>query len=309
MPTDWSPELTPSQAAIRLWQYGYFHEGQPGEEQEAAHVTDWEDGSLADAMQYYQGTYLDTLTAMATAEDSSFEDDGQPDPFTEQLLTTPRCGFPDTRAAMKSRFGIDPEEARWPDPCKDDLTFARLFDTINQSLDKAGTDEAYKLACWSWTEELQLRLQVDNSLGKGASVWAGKGALSGGVLAWSYLAQNSCAVHLEQRYNTRVEWSQRYLRAVACHEIGHAIGLGHLNTQSSLMYPYARISVYQPHATDIAAALQLGYKKRTNTPEPPDPPDPPTGDPIIRTEVVYQSGKREYFTPAGSGGGNGGTDW
>lgn len=308
MPTDWEPELTPSEAAIRLWQYGYFHEGQPGEEQEAVHVRDWENGSLSDAMQYFQGTYLDQLSVMASAEDVTFEDDGMPDPFTEQLLITPRCGFPDTRAAMKSRYGIDPEEARWPDPCKDTLTFARLFDTLNQSLDKEGTDEAYKLACWSWTEELQLQLTVDNSKGKGASIWAGKGALSGGVLAWSYLAQNSCFVHLEQRYNTRVEWSQRYLRAVACHELGHAIGLGHLNSQSALMYPYARISVYQPAEADIAAALQLGYKKRTDTPDPPDPPDPPTGDPITRIETVYKSGKREYFIPAGSNPGDG-TDW
>jgi hypothetical protein len=308
MPTDWEPELTPSQAAVRLWQWGYYHDGAPGEEQSAADCTTWDDGSLEDALSFFQGKYFDSLGAMAAQEKSDWQDDGLIDPYTEYLLKTPRCGFPDTVPAMRSRYGVDPMNAKWPDACKDDLTFARLFDILNQALDQDGTDAAFELACGSWNEALKLNLRVNNALGKGASIWAGSGSLSGGVLAWSYLAQNSCAVHLEQRYNTRVEWSQRYLRAVACHELGHALGLGHLQTQEALMYPYARISVYQPAAPDITAALQLGYKKRED-PVPPDPdPEPDPHDTIVRVETVYQSGRRDHFIPAESNGGNG-TDW
>ena len=200
-------------------------------------------------------------------------------------------------------------ESRWPDACKDKLTFARLFKLLNNSLDEAETDQSYDLATSAWTDELELLLTVDNSLGKGASIWADSGRLNGGVLAWSYLAQNSCAVHLEQRYNTAVQWSVRYLQAVACHELGHALGLGHLQTEAALMYPYARISVYEPQAPDINACLQLGYKKRTGTPpDPPDPPDPPLGDPVVRIETIHKSGRRSQFVPEGSDGGNG-TDW
>jgi hypothetical protein len=308
MPTNWEPELTPSQVAVRLWQWGYFHEGCPGEEQAAVHVTDWGQGDMEDALAFFQSTYFDILSGMAMREGGTFDDDGLMDPYTEQLLETPRCGFPDTLPAMQSRYGVDPLQARWPDACKDEITFARLFETLNASLDKAGTDASFQLACESWTENLNLKLVINNALGRGASIWAGSGPLSGGVLAWSYLAQNSCAVHLEQRYNTRVDWTQRYLRAVACHEIGHALGLGHLQTEQALMYPYARVSVFEPATPDITAALQLGYKKR-ETPVPPTPgPTPAPDDPIVRLEAVFSTGKREHFFPAGSNGG-GGTDW
>lgn len=307
MPTNWEPEISPPVAAVHLWQYGFFHSGEASEVHEAAKVTDWEAGDLADALEWFQGTYFDQLSAMAKAEGQTFDADGAMDPYTERLLTMPRCGFPDTQEAVRSRYGVDPQESRWPDACKDVLTFARLFDTLNDSLDMAGTNAAFELACADWSERLQLLLTIDNSQGKSAEIWADKGALSGGVLAWSYLAQNSCAVHLEQRYNTRVSWSQRYLRAVSCHELGHALGLGHLNSESALMYPYARVSIYEPQELDIKAAVALGYRERT-TPVPPGPgPTPEPEDPIARLEAVFRSGKREVFLPAGSNGG--GTDW
>ena len=308
MPTDWTPELTPSQAAVRLWQYGYFNDGVIGAEQEAVHITEWETSDLEQSIEWFQDVYFETLERMAKAEGKMFESDGRNDPYTEALLLAPRCGFPDTAEAVRSRYGIEPMEARWPDPCKDKLTFARLFELINNSLDVEQTNRAYLDATSAWSEELELMITINNSLGKGASIWAGKGSLSGGVLAWSYLAQNSCQVHLEQRYNTRVDWNQRYLQAVSCHELGHAIGLGHLNTEAALMYPYARQSVYEPQAPDIAACLQLGYKKRTGTPPDPPDPEPPLGDPVVRIETIHKSGRRSQFVPASSDGGSG-TEW
>ncbi len=57
------------------------------------------------------------------------------------------------------------------------------------------------------------------------------------------------------------------LLAVAAHEIGHAIGLGHSTDSNALMYPYYNASITSPQADDIAGAVYL-YGPSQQVPQP-----------------------------------------
>lgn len=218
--------------------------------------------------------------------------DGQIGPVTQALLQEPRCGVADHVRGL---------EANWPTACREDLTFAPLFARL-APLSPEQTMSAFRAACASWGKDVQLQITLAQDLGQNAHIWARAAPLRGSTLAWSYLPQNSCAAHLEQRYNTAVNWSQTYLQGVGAHELGHAVGLQHSRDPRALMYPTARREIYLPHAVDIEAMLRLGYDRRTTDPEP----EPPT--PGVRVEGFIRINSWRYeLRPARANGG--GTDW
>lgn len=299
--TNWAPKLAPRVGAARLLQWGYFPD-QPDAPEDLAHIDSWRDDRLASALQVYQETYKAELDGKAQlVHGRALKADGEIGPATEALLETPRCGVADRMARA---------EANWPAACRHDLTFAPLFERL-APLNPQDTIGALRDACAAWTVELELKITVDVSLGRNAHIWADKAALRGSTLAWSYLAQNSCAASLEQRYNTGVSWTRVFLQGVSCHELGHALGLGHLNDPRALMYPYARPEIFQPHELDIEAAIRVGYERRTGEPAPPVPKPPEPGQ--HRIEIVGSiselriNGRRIPLPPAAGGGD--GTDW
>ncbi len=64
-------------------------------------------------------------------------------------------------------------------------------------------------------------------------------------------------------------WTASSLLAVATHEIGHAIGLGHSSISNALMAPYYNPSITAPTADDIAGARAI-YGSATTAPVPSD---------------------------------------
>src|SRR3712207_3487027 len=52
-------------------------------------------------------------------------------------------------------------------------------------------------------------------------------------------------------------WTPSSFLAVATHEIGHSLGLGHTSISGSLMYPYYNAAITKPQADDIAGIRSI----------------------------------------------------
>lgn len=218
----------------------------------------------------------------------SIKVDNEWGPVTAGLAVTPRaCGCPDRLVS---------EPARWPDACAGEIT-------TNYRMSLTGVSDEEIEARWlamlkSWNDLLEINLVLDRR--PNPRIFATGGPLPGSTLAWSHLATNDCAARLEQRYDTTQRWNGQLLQAVAAHEVGHALGSGHLGDRSALMYPYVNASNYTPKPADVKAMLRLGYKERTT---PPIDPPAPSG----RTIILSSDMKAGTYTI--SDGGDNPTPW
>lgn len=113
-----------------------------------------------------------------------------------------------------------------------------------------------------------------------ADVLMGSGSIDGhnGTLAWSELP-NGADTPIRQMYDTAEVWSTALLSSdhdpqsipllvTACHEVGHALGLGHSNDPTSLMYPALNVAAWGPQSDDIREA-QARYGPGGIIPSPP----------------------------------------
>lgn len=97
-----------------------------------------------------------------------------------------------------------------------------------------------------------------------------------GVLAESYLADGTLRPK-QQTYDSSERWTAGppavnllSLPTVACHEIGHVLGLGHDDaTAPAVMRPVYTAAVPREQPRDYARAVALGYKARVKPPAPP----------------------------------------
>lgn len=179
-------------------------------------------------------------------------------PKTAHRINRRRCGLPD--------FNIT---APGGDPCKWPMPNISYYHEIHlPGLTNDQVAEAYDIAFSQWAEVCKIDpVRVDTH--KKANIYArsGTGTKSGldnkgGTLAWSELpcgvAEN---VQLDQMFDEAEDWSFNMAVAVICHELGHALGLPHLNA-GNLMAPYYDPNVTKPQEGDIAEIIKL-YGKRT----------------------------------------------
>lgn len=240
-----------SEAAAILERYGHLREGE----------------SIEDGIVSFQWFFEEELDeGCRKVHNRSLDVDGHIGPVTEELLKRPRCGCPDIQRA------VEPEEANWPPACRTNLTTWLATDRLNLPVDTI--KERQRAALDSWEAVIDVAFAQAESRGE-ARIWSTNGPLSGSTLAWSYLATGSCRSRLEQRYNTRTNWSPQLFQAVVAHEVGHALGMPHHRDRSGLMYPYARAGIYKPAAVDVRQAKGLGYGDPINKPEPEPPSEPP----------------------------------
>ncbi len=142
--------------------------------------------------------------------------------------------------------------------------------------------EAFKVAWAAWGAYLDMT--VVNTLDPSkAHVVSKFGTIDGGgnVLAWSELSDGTL-VPKNQLYDAGEAWeieanpTQIDLVRVACHEIGHALGLTHDDPGShALMAPVYDRQVRFPTSRDVSRLLALGYKAKVKDPNDPGPTIPP----------------------------------
>jgi matrix metalloproteinase-14 (membrane-inserted) len=113
-----------------------------------------------------------------------------------------------------------------------------------------------------------------------------------GVLAWcqlpptpNYKGQILCKFDLSETWVLNNPNQGILLVNVACHELGHGLGLVHSNQNSALMAPYYSTSKAKPQKVDDIPRIQALYGT-VNTPTPtptpvPTPTPEPTSDLVI----------------------------
>lgn len=177
---------------------------------------------------------------------------------TAHRINRRRCGLPD--------FGLtDPNGA----PCKWPMSKITYYHEIKMpGMTEEQVREAYDVAFSQWAEVCNIEpVRADNH--ERANIYARSGLgkkyhldNKGGTLAWSELpcgvAEN---VQLDQMFDEAEPWSFNMAVAVICHELGHALGLPHLNN-GNLMAPYYDPNVTAPQKGDIEEIVKL-YGKRS----------------------------------------------
>lgn len=214
--------------------------------------------------------------------------DGQAGPETAKSITTPRfCKHPDVMK-MDARLASWPyREVSWYAP--PGLRFGQL-----------SADDTHAALEWGWLQwHLRCGLNPSyNTNPRTADVAVTAGSVDGsfGTLAWSELPDGSPGParggpQRNQKFDEAEPWvnsatpTQFQIDAarVACHEIGHAIGIGHINT-GNLMAPMYSQVIRVPQQGDIAEAMSR-YGPPVVVDPPPPPPPPSPGRIIVQLEL------------------------
>lgn len=221
--------------------------------------------------------------------------------FDQNYMVQPRCGIADIMEVSGDgvrQWGIK------------EITVSQYMSAAGMTnLNAQQIIDAYQGAVDSWNAVCGLKMRVVEWTGTGkTNIWARAAVIDGrgSTLAWSYLPNDDsgASTRLEQRFDPGENWNKQYFQGVAAHELGHAIGLDHINNQSALLYPYARQGVFLPQKLDIAQVVKRygnpsPQSTTTTTPTPGDG-QPPTGKIIVRSAVLTLSdGSQQTLVPDG----------
>lgn len=203
--------------------------------------------------------------------------DGWAGPQTERSIDEPRfCGHPD-------RMEIGEGLGKWPDAnirwWIDPATISGL--PISGGI----IEEAFTWAFAQWAAVCGIK-PTRTSQQQQSHVRIRFAPIDGPskTLAWSELANNNNTAK-QQQYDSAETWvnsptPQRFqidLGRVACHEIGHVLGIPHI-ANGNLLQPLYDVNIRTPQRGDISEA-----QARYGPPKDTLPPPPPTGDKFVIT--------------------------
>lgn len=188
---------------------------------------------------------------------NGLEPTGTVEPKTAHRIDRRRCGLPDFNLTAAGTV------CKWPQ------TRIAYYQEIKlPGLTAEQVAEAYSIAFSQWAEVCNIEpVQAEGP--NTANIYARSGVGKqngldnrGGTLAWSELpcgvAEN---IQLDQMFDEAEAWSFNMAVAVMCHELGHALGLPHLN-DGNLMAPYYDPNLTTPQKGDIDEIVKL-YGKRS----------------------------------------------
>jgi hypothetical protein len=218
---------------------------------------------------------------------------GEADPMTVRVLgRTPRCGRPDVE---EHRIGIPHWAAR-------KLTWALSAYPVGSGLTKAQVDTAFNAAFANWAAVCGLTFERIES-GAAITMGVGRGNRAGfdgpsGVLAWMELPpQEDFAGKLNGLFDQDEPWAIEgrgiLLINVACHEIGHALGLVHSRRSDQLMSPTYSSRVPAPLTEDVTR-IQAIYGPSTL---PPPDPKPGSMSPAKTQVLMSDNSVYEFSNP------------
>lgn len=206
------------------------------------------------------------------------------DQLTENVFSRePRCGMPDTvwHTIGMPHWGLKR------------IAWCLTAHPLGSGLTKQQVDTTIGLAFSQWSEHCSLEFfQVQDQQQANIIMGVGRGRRAdfdgaSGVLAWMQLpSQENYRGQLSGLFDGDENWAIEgrgiLLLNVACHEIGHALGLVHSRRSDQLMSPTYSSRVPKPLNEDVERIQKL-YGPRTAAPVPPVVPPvvpPPAGGPV-----------------------------
>jgi hypothetical protein len=197
---------------------------------------------------------------------------------------------------------IRAQPARWP---TDRITYGIDYASaarLNPRISDAAVKAAIRQAAGWWSEHLAIEL-VEVPLGTGPAIPITFERIDGpaGVLAEAYLADGSNRPK-PLRFDSSEHWTagppapnEVSLPTVACHELGHSLGLGHdAPNAPAVMRPSYTASIPRETERDVMRMVGLGYKRREKV--PPAPTDLITFPISAKTDDVADALRKAGFT-------------